>query len=49
LKPESATKFFYADGTDRQIEFETDAAGKPVKVWQITWGVRKEAAKLVRE
>jgi CubicO group peptidase (beta-lactamase class C family) len=42
LKPESATKFFYADGTDRQIEFETDAAGRPVRVWQITWGVRKD-------
>ncbi len=46
LKPESPTKFFYGDGTDRQIEFETDAVGKPVKVWQITWGVRKEATKI---
>lgn len=46
LKPESPTKFFYADGTDRQIEFETDAAGKPVKAWQITWGVKKEVAKI---
>jgi len=42
----AATKFFYADGTDRQIEFETEPAGRPVKVWQIAWGVRKEAAKI---
>lgn len=46
LRPESATKFFYADGTDRQIEFETDDAGRPVKVWQITWGVRKEVLRV---
>lgn len=46
LKPESSTKFFYADGTDRQIEFEIDALGKQVKVWQISWGVRKEAIKI---
>lgn len=45
LKPESPTKFFYADGTDRQIEFETDA-GKPVKAWQITWGMRREVRKI---
>ena len=27
LIPESETKFFYSDGTDRQIEFELDANG----------------------
>ena len=45
LKPESPTKFFYADGTDRQIEFETDA-GKPLKTWQIMWGMRREVRKI---
>jgi CubicO group peptidase (beta-lactamase class C family) len=42
LKPESATKFFYADGTDRQIDFETDAAGKVTKVWFINTGQKGE-------
>lgn len=46
LRPESATRFFYADGTDRQIEFETDGSGKPVKVWQITWGMKREVRRL---
>jgi len=36
LKPESATRFFYADGSDRFIEFETDNAGMPVKAWFIS-------------
>lgn len=39
LKPESATKFFYADGSDRQIEFET-GGGKVTKAWVISYGVR---------
>ena len=38
LKPESATKFFYGDGTDRQIEFETDSNGKVTKVWFLNMG-----------
>ena len=42
LKPESGNKFFFADGTDQQIEFETDNNGNPVRVWHIAWGVRKE-------
>ena len=42
LKPESNTKFFYADDSDRQIEFETDQAGKVVKVWFINSGQRGE-------
>ena len=46
LKAESPTKLFYADGTDRQLEFERDAAGVPVKMWQITWGVRREVKKI---
>ena len=40
LKPESETKFFYADGTDRQIEFEVDQSGKVTKAWFIN-SVRK--------
>ncbi len=31
LKPESKTRFFYADDSDRFIEFEVDQSGKPVK------------------
>lgn len=46
LKPESPTKFFYADGTDRQLEFEVDKAGKVVKIWFINNGERGEMQKL---
>ena len=35
LKPESNTKFFYADESNRQLEFELDATGKIVKIWFI--------------
>lgn len=42
LKPESATKFFYADGTDRQIEFVRDADGKVTKGWFINMGQKGE-------
>ena len=42
LKPESATKFFFDNRSDQQIEFETDAAGKPVKAWHIGWGIKRE-------
>src|SRR5215831_6017434 len=38
LKPESETKFFYGDGTDRQIEFEVDSMGKLSKAWFINTG-----------
>lgn len=31
LKPESNTRFFYADNSDRFIEFEIDKAGKMTK------------------
>ncbi len=40
LKPESATKFFYTDGSDRQIEFEIDGTKKITKVWLINYGVK---------
>jgi hypothetical protein len=42
LKPESATKFFYNDGSDQQIEFETDAGGKPIKASYTGWGIKRE-------
>ena len=45
LKAESATKYFFADGTDQQIEFETNKSGNIVRVWHIAWGFRKELKK----
>ena len=42
LIPESATKFFYGDKSDRQIEFETDKTGKSLKCWFINGGVKME-------
>ena len=46
LKRESATKFFYADGTDRQIEFELDANKRVAKAWFINLGVKTELKKV---
>jgi CubicO group peptidase (beta-lactamase class C family) len=46
LKPESAVKFFHADGTDRQIEFVVNAHGKPEKVWIILNGIKTELKKV---
>jgi len=46
LKPESGTKFFYADGTDRQIEFEKDNTGKVSKIWFINMGQKGEMKKI---
>ncbi len=46
LKPESATKFFYTDGSDRQIEFELDASKKIVKAWLINYGVKTDLVKI---
>ncbi|MEN9685505.1 MAG: hypothetical protein RLZZ28_1291 [Bacteroidota bacterium] len=45
LKPESTTKFFYADDSNRQIEFELDAAGNITKVWFINNEQRGEMKK----
>ncbi len=42
LKPESFNKFFYADGTDRQILFETDSNQQVVKAWLISYGLKTE-------
>ncbi|MGG9962478.1 serine hydrolase domain-containing protein [Ferruginibacter sp. SUN106] len=41
LKTETASKFFFANGTDQQIEFETDKSGSIVNVWHTAWGVRR--------
>jgi len=46
LKPESETKFFYGDGTDRQIEFEVDSKGKVTKAWFINTGQKGELKKI---
>lgn len=46
LIPESETKFFYADGTDRQIEFELDTSGKVTKAWFINTGQKGELKKV---
>lgn len=46
LKPESATKFFYGDGTDRQIEFEVDNNGKVIKAWFLNMGQKGELKKI---
>ena len=45
LKPESARKFFYSDGSDRQIEFEMDANKKISNVWLITFGIKSPLKK----
>jgi hypothetical protein len=46
LKPESPTKFFYGDDSDRQLEFEVDTSGKVVKAWFINNGQRGELKKV---
>lgn len=46
LIPESDTKFFYGDGTDRQIEFEVDGQGKVIKTWFINTGQKGELKKI---
>jgi len=46
LKPESNTKFFYGDGTDRQIEFEIDNSGKVIKTWFLNMGQKGELKKI---
>jgi CubicO group peptidase (beta-lactamase class C family) len=46
LKPESNTKFFYADDSNRQLEFEVDKTGKVVKTWFINNEQRGEMTKV---
>ena len=45
LKPESTTCFFYADDSDRFIEFEVDKTGKVIKGWFIGSGNKIEMKK----
>ena len=46
LKPESNTKFFYADESNRQLEFDLDKAGNVIKIWFINNEQRGEMKKL---
>ncbi|MEO7984225.1 MAG: serine hydrolase [Bacteroidota bacterium] len=46
LKPESDTKFFYDDETDRQLEFEVDANGKVLKTIFYNSGQKGEIQKI---
>lgn len=46
LKPESTTKFYYDDGSDRQIEFELDANKNVTKAWVINYGIKTAFSKL---
>ena len=46
LKPESNTRLFYADESDRFIEFDTDKAGNIIKAWFISGEDKVEMKKL---
>lgn len=46
LRQESPQRFFFADGTDQQIVFETSADGSLLKAWHIAWGVKKELERI---
>jgi CubicO group peptidase (beta-lactamase class C family) len=46
LKSESNTKFFYADDSNRQLEFELDAKGAVTKIWFINNEQRGELKKM---
>lgn len=46
LKPESATKFFYADDSDRQLEFELNQSGQVVKTWFFNNGQKGEMKRI---
>lgn len=45
LKAESVNKFFYSDGSDRQIEFDGAKNGS-IKAYIIAWGLKTEMKKL---
>lgn len=45
LKPESETKFFYNDGTDRQIEFILNENGEIIQTYLIIDGIKEEILK----
>jgi len=46
MKPESTTKFFLEDGSDRQIEFITDESGNITGAWFYRGGVKTERIKI---
>jgi CubicO group peptidase (beta-lactamase class C family) len=46
LKPESSTKFFYANHTDVQLAFDVDANGKVKKAYAIVCGIMREIKKI---
>lgn len=46
LKPESPAKFFYSDGTDRQLEFELGPDKKVIKAWVIVNGIKTAMQRL---
>ena len=46
LKPESNTKFFYADESDKQIEFKLDKSGKIVNTFFISGGIKEKMKRL---
>jgi len=44
--PESATKFFYSDGSDRQLEFTVNEKKEIKEAWLITYGIKKAITKM---
>jgi hypothetical protein len=46
LQAESDKKFFFSNGTDQQIEFETDEQGNLINVWHIAWGLKRALKKI---
>ena len=46
IKPESANKFFYTDGSDRQLEFEITADKKINRFWLIAYGIKTAFTKI---
>ncbi len=40
LIPESETKFFYGDGSDKQMEFILNEKGKIISAWFIRDGIK---------
>jgi CubicO group peptidase (beta-lactamase class C family) len=41
LKQEAPDRFFFADGTDQQLEFQRNNQGELINVWHTAWGVKK--------
>ena len=45
IKAESPTRFYYANGTDKQIEFELDSKGKVINLWRLVYGLKVQLKK----